>query len=198
MPSSLLSTLLLAASFVLPRSLAQSDDIKVEAVRFKGFDKCSADQQKQIEKAFDDAIDLSNYVYNKVKWGEQAESEFFGPSYLLSSDSKTDISNVLYQVSTYDRPYWFNPSGYWIHIRCDDWLTVPGRGPGDPTRCTGKAAYTTNKDNNAAKDNLPAINFCPNFFNKLRDCKTVLNRYKNSPIDVNRLDLNNYQCQGGI
>ena len=198
MPVSFFSALLLAASFVLPQSFAQGDDIKVEAVRFKGFERCSASQQKQIEKAFDDAIDLSNFVYNKVDWLGQAEAEFFGPNYELGSDAQKNIINVLYQVSTYDRPYFWNPFSYLIHVRCDDWLTVPGRGKNDPTKCTGKAAYTTNRDNNAAKDNLPAINFCPNFFNKLGDCKTVLNKWKNSKIPANRLDLTNYECQGGI
>ena len=198
MPLSFISTLILAASLVLPPSLAQGDNVKIQAVKFTGFEQCSDTQQKQIQEAFDDAIDISNYVYNKVNFLGQAEAEYFGPAYYLSSDSQNNIKKVLTQVSSYDRPYWWNPFGKKIHIRCDDWLTLPGRGPGDPKFCTGKAAYTTNPENPATKDGLPAINFCPNFFNKLKDCQSKLNQWKNSPVDTNRLHLVNYQCQGRI
>ena len=204
MLTSLASALLLAASLALTKCLAQEDGgpIVVEAVRFRGWERCNAKKQKQIEKAFDDAIDISNYIYathfnNQIDWHGQAEAEFFGPEY-LNGASQGDIKNVLYQASTYDRPYWFNPFGYWIHVRCDDFMTLPGRGPGEPTKCqeSTAAAYTVNRDNGAIKDNLPAINFCPNFFTKLKDCKTVIDQWKNSKIATNRLDLTNYQCQG--
>ena len=199
MHASVTSVLLFVASLSVPKCLAQDDGgpIVVEAVRFKGWERCNAQKQKQIEQAFDDAIDISNYVYNKIDWHGQAEAEFFGPEY-LNGGSHSDLSNVLYQASTYDRPYFFNPTGYWIHVRCDDFMTMPGRGRGDPTKCeeSTAAAYTTQRDNPAVKDNLPTINFCPNFFSKLKDCKTVISTWKGSKIDTNRLDLTNYQCQG--
>ena len=63
-----------------------------------------------------------------------------------------------------------------------------------------KVAAYTNNPGQANKD--ITINFCPRFFGqassgpKLKACATVINQWKNSKIPTNRLDLNNYQCQG--
>ena len=186
MSLSIFSALSLAASLFLPHALAQGGGIGVAAVRLKGFDKCTDTQKKQIEQSFDDAIDINYYVYNHVDFTQQAEAEFFGPSYLLDQNSQSNIKKVLYQVSTYDRPFPFNPFGQFLHVRCDDWVN----------KCNGPAAYTVDADKHFAFDNLPNINFCPHFFDKLKDCGSVYKKWLNSPLATDKLHLQNYQCQG--
>lgn len=79
------SLLTLAATLLTPGVFAQDDNsIVVEAVRFTGWEKCPAPKQKAIEQAFNDAIDLSNYVYNKIDWNGKPRS-------CLSHISQTDI-----------------------------------------------------------------------------------------------------------
>ena len=153
---SLVSLLTLAVYFLSPRANTQGEPLVVEAVRVTGWEGCSKVQTKAIQQVFDDAINISNYVYttyidDQINWNGRAEAEFFGPNYLNSSSqvnakseffmlcspilrqylyqstTRTNMrSNVLYQASTYDRPYFFNPFGYWIHIRYDEWLSLPG------------------------------------------------------------------------
>lgn len=84
----------LAVAMLTGLTLAD-DPVSVEAVRFTGFDGCSSDQQKKIEQAFDDAIDMSNYVYNKVDFSGQAEEEFFGPQY-YNKDAQDNIKSNPY------------------------------------------------------------------------------------------------------
>ena len=70
--------------------------------------------------------------------------------------------------------------------------------PGGPSRYQGitAAAYTTNEDNDIIPDGFPAINFRPKFSSKMDPYSIVINKWKNSKIDTNRLDSQRHQRQG--
>ena len=90
----------------LPHSFAQNNDtVVVDSVRLFGWEKCSASQQKQINQAWQDAMDIAYYVYYNIDFNAYPEIQFFGPPSL----NKNDQSNIKSEYISWQA---VNKSGY--------------------------------------------------------------------------------------
>ena len=68
------------------------DPLVVQSTWLVGFDGCDAGQQKQIKAAWDDAINLANYIYGKIAWDGWPETQFLGPN-SLNQPAQGDIKS---------------------------------------------------------------------------------------------------------
>ena len=126
---------------------ASNGSLVVQATRLIGFEGCTKEQSKVITQSWDNAIELSTFIKGKIKWNEIAEFQFLGPP-AFNKDSQGDIQSthssrldimrkaadlidaeVIENAATFGRPYFWNPFGWQVNVRCDDYLRLVSYSP---------------------------------------------------------------------